>query len=99
MMAGIRSKSTQPELTIRKALHAQGFRYRLHPGNVPGHPISHSRDIGLRCSSTVVSGTVTTVNFSIFPLLGQNSGGKRLLEIASGTRGLEQFFKKRAGAP
>ena len=38
MMAGIRSKSTQPELTIRKALHAQGFRYRLHPGNVPGHP-------------------------------------------------------------
>ena len=38
MMAGIRSTNTRPELTIRKALHAAGFRYRLHPRDVPGKP-------------------------------------------------------------
>ena len=38
MMAGIRSTNTRPELAIRKALHAAGFRYRLHPRDVPGKP-------------------------------------------------------------
>ena len=37
-MAGIRSANTRPEITIRKALHALGFRYRLHARNVPGKP-------------------------------------------------------------
>jgi len=37
-MSGIRAKNTKPELTIRKALHALGFRYRLHPRDVPGKP-------------------------------------------------------------
>lgn len=30
VMSSIRSKNTRPELRIRKALHALGFRYRLH---------------------------------------------------------------------
>jgi DNA mismatch endonuclease (patch repair protein) len=38
MMAGIRSTNTRPEIMIRKALHANGFRYRLHPRSVPGRP-------------------------------------------------------------
>lgn len=38
MMSGIRGKNTQPELAVRKALHALGFRYRLHPKDVPGKP-------------------------------------------------------------
>lgn len=38
MMSGIRSKNTYPELKIRKALHAEGFRYRLHSSDVPGKP-------------------------------------------------------------
>jgi DNA mismatch endonuclease (patch repair protein) len=38
MMAGIRGKNTKPELAIRMGLHAAGFRYRLHPRNVPGKP-------------------------------------------------------------
>ena len=29
-MARIRSKDTSPELTVRKALHSAGLRYRLH---------------------------------------------------------------------
>lgn len=36
-MAAIRGKNTRPELLIRKALHARGFRYRLH-GALPGKP-------------------------------------------------------------
>ncbi|NGO62444.1 DNA mismatch endonuclease Vsr [Rhizobium daejeonense] len=38
MMAGIRGKDTKPELALRRALHARGFRYRLHAKHVPGRP-------------------------------------------------------------
>ena len=38
MMAGIRAKDTKPELTVRKALHAGGFRFRLHNRMLPGSP-------------------------------------------------------------
>lgn len=38
MMKGIRSKDTRPEITVRKYLHAQGFRYRLHSRKLPGSP-------------------------------------------------------------
>ena len=38
MMSGIRGKDTKPELVIRKALFAKGFRYRLHDKRLPGKP-------------------------------------------------------------
>ena len=38
MMAGIRGKNTKPELVIRKALLARGFRYRIHCKDLPGNP-------------------------------------------------------------
>ena len=38
MMAGIKGKNTKPELALRWALHARGFRYRLHSKNVHGRP-------------------------------------------------------------
>ncbi len=38
MMSGIRGKDTKPELLIRKALHARGYRFRLHSPAVPGKP-------------------------------------------------------------
>lgn len=38
MMSGIRGKDTKPEIVIRKALHAAGFRYRLHDRRLPGKP-------------------------------------------------------------
>ncbi|MDH1271212.1 MAG: very short patch repair endonuclease [Pseudomonas fluorescens] len=38
MMAGIRGKNTMPELLVRRALHAEGFRYRLHDAKLPGKP-------------------------------------------------------------
>ncbi|SOE61368.1 T/G mismatch-specific endonuclease [Salinibacterium xinjiangense] len=37
-MAGIRSANTKPELRLRRALHAQGFRYRLNSAKLPGKP-------------------------------------------------------------
>lgn len=37
-MAGIRSKNTKPELTVRRGLHALGFRFRLHVRTLPGKP-------------------------------------------------------------
>ena len=38
MMAGIRGKDTKPEITLRRALHARGLRYRLHAGDISGRP-------------------------------------------------------------
>ncbi|TPI51222.1 MULTISPECIES: very short patch repair endonuclease [unclassified Mesorhizobium] len=38
MMAGIRGANTKPELTLRRALHAAGFRFRLHDRSLPGKP-------------------------------------------------------------
>jgi DNA mismatch endonuclease, patch repair protein len=38
MMGGIRGKNTKPELSLRKALHARGFRYRLHRKGLPASP-------------------------------------------------------------
>jgi DNA mismatch endonuclease (patch repair protein) len=38
MMAGIKCKDTKPEVFLRKALHAQGLRYRLGGCGLPGKP-------------------------------------------------------------
>lgn len=38
MMSGIRGKNTRPELVVRKALFARGYRYRLHDPKLPGKP-------------------------------------------------------------
>jgi DNA mismatch endonuclease (patch repair protein) len=37
-MSHIKGKDTKPEMLVRKFLHAQGFRYRLHVKNLPGKP-------------------------------------------------------------
>lgn len=38
MMAGIKGKNTKPELLVRKALFAKGYRYRLYSKLLPGKP-------------------------------------------------------------
>ena len=38
MMSGIRGKNTKPEILVRKALTAKGYRYRLHRKDLPGAP-------------------------------------------------------------
>jgi DNA mismatch endonuclease (patch repair protein) len=37
-MALVRGKDTQPELRVRRALHAAGLRYRLQGKRLPGRP-------------------------------------------------------------
>lgn len=37
-MSAIRGKDTAPEISLRKALHALGYRYRLHDASLPGKP-------------------------------------------------------------
>lgn len=48
VMSKIRGKNTKPEILLRKALFAKGFRYRLY-GSLPGKP-----DIILRKYKTVI---------------------------------------------
>lgn len=37
-MSRIRAKNTKPELIVRRATHALGFRFRLHRCDLPGSP-------------------------------------------------------------
>ena len=38
LMSRVRGKNTSPELRVRKAAHALGLRFRLHPPDLPGKP-------------------------------------------------------------
>ena len=48
-MSRIKGKDTKPEMLVRKFLHANGFRYRLHVKNLPG-----KTDIVLPTYKTVI---------------------------------------------
>lgn len=48
-MSQIKGKDTKPELLVRKYIHANGFRYRLHVKKLPGKP-----DIVLTRHHTVI---------------------------------------------
>lgn len=37
-MRAVRSKDTKPEMLVRRAAHALGYRYRLHRRDLPGKP-------------------------------------------------------------
>lgn len=37
-MSAIRSRDTRPEMFVRHAVHAAGFRFRLHRKDLPGKP-------------------------------------------------------------
>ena len=38
IMAAVKSRDTGPELEVRRAMHRQGFRFRLHRRDLPGSP-------------------------------------------------------------
>ncbi|MEO1039278.1 MAG: DNA mismatch endonuclease Vsr [Pseudomonadota bacterium] len=38
VMARVRGKDTKPEMTVRRLVHALGYRYRLHRKDLPGKP-------------------------------------------------------------
>ncbi|MCL6692265.1 very short patch repair endonuclease [Pseudomonas sp. R3.Fl] len=48
-MRSVRRKNTTPEITVRKALHRLGYRFRLHQKTLPGSP-----DIVLKKYKTVI---------------------------------------------
>lgn len=49
IMAKVHSTNTTPEVKVRKILHKLGYRFRLHPNNLPGRP-----DIALPKYKTVI---------------------------------------------
>jgi len=38
LMSRIRGRDTGPEMTVRRLLHAMGYRFRLHARDLPGKP-------------------------------------------------------------
>ena len=56
-MQAVKRKNTGPELLVRKLLHSQGYRYRLHSKVLPGCPDLRFQQPAKRLSSfTAVSG-------------------------------------------
>lgn len=49
LMSRVTGKNTSPELRVRKAAHALGLRFRLHPVSLPGKPdlVFPKREIAL----------------------------------------------------
>lgn len=49
MMARVRAKDSKAELALRRALHARGFRYRLHGKDIMGRPdvVNRSRRLAI----------------------------------------------------
>jgi DNA mismatch endonuclease (patch repair protein) len=37
-MQAVKSGNTAPEMTVRRMLHAEGYRFRLHRRSLPGYP-------------------------------------------------------------
>jgi DNA mismatch endonuclease (patch repair protein) len=48
-MARVRSRDTKPEMLVRRALWAEGYRYRLHDRSLPGRP-----DLSLKGLKTAI---------------------------------------------
>lgn len=38
VMRRVKSANTKPEMAVRRALHAAGFRFRIHRRDLPGNP-------------------------------------------------------------
>ncbi|CAJ2744689.1 DNA mismatch endonuclease Vsr [Burkholderia pseudomallei] len=38
IMGRVRSRDTKPEMTVRRLVHAMGYRYRLYVQGLPGRP-------------------------------------------------------------
>ena len=38
LMGKVRSKNTKPEIAVRKLIHAEGYRFRLHRKDLPDSP-------------------------------------------------------------
>ncbi|MGI8687062.1 MAG: very short patch repair endonuclease [Thermomicrobiales bacterium] len=49
VMRSVKSRDTKPEMRVRRTLHAIGYRFRLHRGDLPGKP-----DITLPRHRTVI---------------------------------------------
>ena len=49
IMSGIKSKNTKPEVEVRKWLHSEGLRFRIHKRDLPGCP-----DIVLKKYNTII---------------------------------------------
>jgi DNA mismatch endonuclease (patch repair protein) len=47
-MSRIRSKDIKPEMLVRRFLHKNGFRYRLHVKDLPGKPDNWGNQLNLR---------------------------------------------------
>jgi len=81
MMSRVKGKNTKPEIAVRKWLHGQGFRFRLHRKDLPGKP-----DIALPKYKTVI--------FVHGCFWHRHHGCKRCITPSTNTEFWEEKFRK-----
>ena len=78
-MSRIRNKGTKPEVTLRKALFARGFRYRVNVKTLPGNRTSFCLDTRRSFSFMDVSGTdIPVANMHTLPRAIRNFGVNKI---------------------
>lgn len=98
MMSGIRSRDTHPELLVRHALHAMGYRFRVSPRTVHGRPDLVLRKWGRWCSCTAASGTpIPAAPTSGSPRPVRPSGARSLTETRHGIRARLPGYRRPGG--
>ena len=71
-MSRVRGRNTRPELYVRRAVWAAGFRYRLHVKKLPGKPDIVLTKYRLAVSFTVAFGIITVaLETGDRPLIGE----------------------------
>jgi DNA mismatch endonuclease (patch repair protein) len=73
-MAAVRSHNTEPELRLRRALHARGLRYTTHPRDLPGRPDLANRG---RKLAIFVDGDFWHANPDVWERRGMTSMGEQ----------------------
>jgi len=74
-MSRIKGKDTKPEMLVRRFLHAQGYRYRLHVKDLPGKPDIVLPKYKRLFSSMVASGMAMKVAATMLCLRHALNGG------------------------
>ena len=99
VMSRIRSKDTKPEMIVRIAVHADGFRYSLHSKKLPGKPDLAFKKYNWLFSSMAAFGMAIRAAQLSSHLQILGTGTKKSQTTKAGTKGLCRSLIKWAGRP
>jgi DNA mismatch endonuclease Vsr len=86
-MSRIKGKNTKPEMLVRKFLHANGYRYKLHDKTLPGKPDT--------MTITTINGVLLGIQSYTINRKGILIQGKFFLGVAATFRTIEVLYSNK----